>query len=107
MTQSLKLAPISPTFLSDTRTTVQHFHLPPQPPRPVYVRPPPPPAKAREFFVALAIFSFGVVLVAILTGFSLIWFGIVAALVSGAGLILGGILFVQWAARLIGWELWR
>jgi len=103
-------APVSPqparqAIVNDTRTTVQHFYIPPQPPPPapppqiVYARPVPVPPKADDLLLAGLVFGIGVFLIAIVTGFSVIWFAIVAVFLGIVGLISGFALFISWIER--------
>lgn len=87
---------------TDNRMTVQHFHYPPPPPPPpkiVYVTPTPPPPKADDLLLAGAVFGAGVILIAIVTGFSAIWFGIVLVFLGIVALISGFALFISWTDR--------
>lgn len=94
------LPPARQAILNDTRTTVQHFHFPPQPtPQIVNVSPPPLPPKTEELLFAGVVFGIGVLLIAIVTGFSTIWFSIVLVFLGIVALIAGCAIFGGWLDR--------
>jgi hypothetical protein len=98
-------SPTSAQITTDNRMTVQHFHYPPPAPPPppapqiVYMAPPPKPPKVDDLVLAGGVFAVGVILIAVVTGFSAIWFGIVAVFLGIVALISGFALFISWTDR--------
>jgi hypothetical protein len=87
-----------------TETRLQFFRPappPPPPPAPVVYLPRPKPAapNAGDLAFALIVFAAGVMLIGLLTGWSAIWIGIVAAFVGIAALIFGFALFINWSDK--------